>query len=89
MHAGGWTIAFQAVNFLVLVWLLQRFLYQPILAVIDRRKAESDRVLRDAAEAKQAADALRQELDRERTGLGEERARASEAARFLRSSGGS
>jgi F-type H+-transporting ATPase subunit b len=80
MHAGGWTIAFQAVNFLVLVWLLQRFLYKPVLAVIDRRKAESDRVLRDAAEAKQTADALRQQLDQERTGLGEERARALEAA---------
>ena len=31
------TIAAQLVNFLVLVWLLKRFLYKPILKAIDER----------------------------------------------------
>ncbi|MEO0035300.1 MAG: synthase, partial [Pseudomonadota bacterium] len=32
------SLALQTVNFLVLVWLLQRFLYRPVLAAIDRRR---------------------------------------------------
>ncbi|MGI4791623.1 MAG: F0F1 ATP synthase subunit delta [Janthinobacterium lividum] len=32
------TVIAQAVNFLVLVWLLKRFLYQPILSAIDARE---------------------------------------------------
>lgn len=33
------TLALQTVNFLILVWLLQRFLYRPVLAALDRRRA--------------------------------------------------
>ena len=32
------TVAAQAVNFLILVWLLKRFLYKPVLAAIDERE---------------------------------------------------
>ena len=34
------TVAAQIANFLVLVWLLRRFLYRPILDGIDAREAE-------------------------------------------------
>ena len=34
------TVAAQVANFLVLVWLLKRFLYRPILDGIDAREAE-------------------------------------------------
>lgn len=34
------TVAAQIVNFLVLIWLLKRFLYRPILDGIDRREAQ-------------------------------------------------
>lgn len=47
------TFALEIVNFLVLVWILKRFLYQPILQTIARRKAAIDRTLADA-EAKHA-----------------------------------
>jgi F-type H+-transporting ATPase subunit b len=40
MALDGWTIALQTVNFAILVWLLHRFLYRPVLRVIDARKAE-------------------------------------------------
>ena len=33
------TLFLQTVNFIILVWLLQRFLYRPVLAAIDRRRA--------------------------------------------------
>jgi F-type H+-transporting ATPase subunit b len=38
MLNGWFTIVAQAVNFLILVWLLKRFLYKPILDAIDQRE---------------------------------------------------
>ncbi len=32
------TVVAQAINFLILVWLLQRFLFKPILGAIDERE---------------------------------------------------
>ena len=32
------TVSAQAVNFLILVWLMKRYLYQPILVAIDARE---------------------------------------------------
>jgi F-type H+-transporting ATPase subunit b len=47
------TVAAQAINFLILVWLLQRFLYKPILdAIDDREKGIAAQITQ--AEAKQA-----------------------------------
>ena len=43
MHIDGWTLLLQTVNFAVLVWLLYRFLYRPVLQLIDARKAEVQR----------------------------------------------
>ena len=40
MHFDGWTFALQGANFLVLVWLLRRFLYRPILALVAARRSE-------------------------------------------------
>ncbi|WP_412505724.1 hypothetical protein [Roseovarius sp. SYSU LYC5161] len=45
------TVAAQIVNFLVLVWLLQRFLYRPIMGAMARRE---DRIETRLAEAKDA-----------------------------------
>lgn len=53
------TVAAQAVNFLILVWLLKRFLYKPILNAIDARENLIASELADA-------DAKRAEASRER-----------------------
>jgi F-type H+-transporting ATPase subunit b len=42
------TFALEIVNFLVLVWILKRFLYLPVLQTIARRKAAIDQTLADA-----------------------------------------
>lgn len=34
------TLALQTVNFTILVWLLHRFLYRPVLRLLDARRAE-------------------------------------------------
>ncbi len=47
------TVGAQALNFLILVWLMKRFLYKPILLAIDAREKRIARELADAA-AKQA-----------------------------------
>jgi F-type H+-transporting ATPase subunit b len=47
------TVIAQAINFLILVWLLKRFLYQPILNAIDAREERIAKELK-AADAKKA-----------------------------------
>lgn len=42
------TVAAQTLNFLVLVWLLKRYLYQPILDAIDARESHIAKQLADA-----------------------------------------
>ena len=42
------TVGAQALNFLILVWLMKRFLYKPILDAIDARE---DRVAAELADA--------------------------------------
>ncbi|AVW90898.1 F0F1 ATP synthase subunit B family protein [Celeribacter baekdonensis] len=49
------TVAAQIANFLVLIWLLKRFLYRPILDGIDAREAEIKARMQQAAEAEAAA----------------------------------
>jgi F-type H+-transporting ATPase subunit b len=48
----------EVVNFLVLVWLLKRFLYKPLLNVIAQRKAAIDKTLADAESGKTEAKEL-------------------------------
>ena len=56
------TVGAQLLNFLILVWLLKRFLYQPILDALDAREARIAAELADAeakmAEAKSERDAF-------------------------------
>ena len=58
------TVAAQIVNFLILVWLLKRFLYQPILHTIDARERRIALALTDADAKRAAAEQERAELQR-------------------------
>ena len=49
MHIGWSTLALQTINVLVLVWLLARFLFRPVGAIIAQRRAAAERLLADAA----------------------------------------
>jgi len=61
MQLDWWTLALQAINALVLIWLLQRFLFRPVVDIIASRRAAADRLL---AEAKAARDDARAEQAR-------------------------
>jgi F-type H+-transporting ATPase subunit b len=70
------TVGAQALNFIILVWLLRRFLYKPILNAVDAREKLIARELADAegkkAEAQKERDAFEhknEEFDRQRAGL--------------------
>jgi F-type H+-transporting ATPase subunit b len=70
------TVGAQAINFLVLVWLLKRYLYKPVLAAIDAREAKVMGRIKDAetqeAKAQAASDELRKRneaFDHEREAL--------------------
>jgi len=56
------TVAAQVVNFLVLVWLLQRFLYKPILNAIDSREKQIADELADASTKQSQAQEERDEF---------------------------
>ena len=58
------TFLLQIVNFVVLVWLLKRFLYRPVMDVIARRREGIEKALADAREAEAHAESLRQDYER-------------------------
>ena len=75
------TVAAQALNFLILVWLLKRFLYQPVLDAIDAREKRIALALADAEEKKSAAGKERDEFQRRNTQFDLRRAELLDQAR--------
>lgn len=80
MQSDGWTLALQVVNFAILAWLLHRFLYKPVLRMVDARRAEIDRQQKVAAELVAKAKADREAIAGERAGIAAERAATLKAA---------
>jgi F-type H+-transporting ATPase subunit b len=74
------TLALQTVNFAILVWLLHRFLYKPVLAMIDTRKAEVQRQLDAAKELDAKAKSQLAALEEQRGRIAAEREAALQAA---------
>lgn len=57
------TFTLEIVNFLVLVWLLKRFLYRPVMSMVERRRQEVQKTLRDADAARSAAERLKRDYE--------------------------
>ena len=75
------TVTAQLANFLVLVWLLKRFLYRPILDGIDAREAEIAERMQIAARTEEDAKATEADYRAQLAALQSEQATMSEAAR--------
>ena len=58
------TFILELVNFLVLVWILKRFLYKPILQAIAQRKAQIEKTLADAKARQSQAETLEQQFQK-------------------------
>lgn len=80
MRLDVWTIALQTINFAVLVWLLHRFLYAPVLRVIDARKADIQQQYDDAKAAEDEAKARLAAVAADRAKIAGEREAALQAA---------
>ena len=57
------TFILEIINFLVLVWILQHFLYRPVLETLARRRAGIERTLAEARDAETRAGALRAQFE--------------------------
>jgi F-type H+-transporting ATPase subunit b len=65
MRIDWWTLALQTVNVLILVWILSRFLFKPVVAIIEERRAAAARLLGDADAAKKQALAAQEAAETE------------------------
>jgi len=68
------TVGAQALNFLILVWLMKRFLYKPVLHAIDEREKRIAAELDEAATKKAEAAKERDEFQRKQAEFDQQRA---------------
>jgi F-type H+-transporting ATPase subunit b len=68
------TVGAQALNFVILVWLMKRFLYKPVLHAIDAREKRISGELADAAAKKAEAQKARDEFEHKNEQFDQQRA---------------
>ena len=81
MSFDPWTLGFQAVNVLLLVWLLQRFFWTPVAAMIAQRQAQAAEVFDEAATKEAEVEAALDDIATTRAGMADEREALLAAAR--------
>ena len=72
------TFALEVVNFLALIWILERLLYRPVLRAIEERRAEVEATLAEARTAQAEAERLKRDYEDRMRDWGKERERARE-----------
>ena len=77
------TILLQMANFLILVYILARFLFKPLQEMLERRARETTRQLDEAEVARQKAEGLRQEYEQKQENLDAEMAARKNEARIV------
>ncbi len=73
-----WTILFQIINFIVLLFILKKLLYRPIRDIMQKRRAVVEQTIRDAEAEKGAALGLKKKYEEEIDGLDEIKRRLTE-----------
>ena len=73
MTIDWWTLGIQTVNVVILVWLLGRFFWRPVAAMIEQRRATAQRLLAEAEGKRSEATAALAEIERTRAGFAQER----------------
>ncbi len=73
MTIDWWTLGIQTVNVVILVWLLGRFFWRPLAAMIEQRRATAQRLLAEAEGKRREATAALAEIERTRAGFAQER----------------
>lgn len=75
------TVVFQIINFIILAWLLYRFLFKPAAQNIKERTEERNRLMRELERDRQSVAVRRTELDERLSRLDEEAANMLALAR--------
>lgn len=70
------TFILESINFLVLIWILKRLFYAPVKKVIEGRKLEVAKTIKDATELKRRADELQTQYTGRLQAWEEEKAKA-------------
>ena len=73
MHIDWWTLAFQTVNVLILIWILARFFFRPVADIIAKRQGEANKLLADAAAAREEAAKARADAEKMRADIAAQR----------------
>lgn len=73
MSIDWWTLGLQALNVLILIWLLARFFWRPVAGMIEQRRAAAQTLLDEAATKRAAAEAALAEITKTRAGFAQER----------------
>lgn len=81
MLIDNFTVIAQLINFLILVWLLKRFLYRPVLRAIDTREKRLQEAQFQAEQEQKQAQEAREQLRAEQLKLQEQSAAILEQAR--------
>jgi F-type H+-transporting ATPase subunit b len=81
MGFNGWTFLFEAVNFVVLAYVLHRLLYRPLREAVERRRAATGKAQADAEQARLDAEALRKRLEAQLSEVERQRQEAIHQAR--------
>lgn len=81
MQFDYWSLALQTINLIVLVWLLRRFLFKPVLAFVARRQSAIEAALAEAGGKLKAAEAQRAQYDQKLAAATAEREALIAAAR--------
>ena len=75
------TFILEVINFLVLIWILNRLLYRPLMQVIAQRKAAIQKTLSDAEAVRGSAQALQTHYENRLADWDQEREKAREQLR--------
>jgi F-type H+-transporting ATPase subunit b len=73
MTIDWWTLGFQAVNVAILIWILAKFFWRPISAMIEQRREAAGRILAEAEAKRGEAAAAVAEAGKARAGFAAER----------------
>jgi F-type H+-transporting ATPase subunit b len=81
MTIDWWTLGLQTVNVAVLIWLLGRFFWRPLAAMIEQRRATAEKILAHAEATRSESVAALAEIAKTRAGFDRERNAILDAAR--------
>ena len=58
-----WTFIIQIINLFIQVYLIKKFLFKPINDILEKRKNLADKTIREAREAQDKADSLKEQYE--------------------------